>query len=157
MQARCDGGASRAESVAKGFALVPKEAGWVLVHDGARPCVTPQVIRRAVASARRWGAVACGLPSALTLKAVDEQGVVRVTLDREHIWAMQTPQVFRREWFAEALARIGGRLDGCSDDVAVLEAAGFPVRVVPGDPLNLKVTMREDLLVAEAILTHRRS
>ena len=151
----CLGGASRAESVARGFSAVPPEAGWVLVHDGARPCLTRRLVEDAVRGARRHGAVACGLPASLTVKAVDEQSQVRVTLDREHLWFVQTPQVFRRDWFAEALARADGTLARHPDDAAVMEAAGFPVRMVPGDPLNVKLTTKDDLLLAGAILASR--
>ncbi len=152
----CVGGASRAESVARGCAVLPREAEWVLIHDGVRPCVSPKLIAAAVAAAKRHGAVACGLPASLTVKAADEDGEVRLTLDREHLWFVQTPQVFRRDWFAQALARAGERLAQFPDDAAVVESAGFPVRMVPGDPLNLKVTTPDDLLLAETILRQRR-
>ena len=148
----CLGGRSRAESVARGFAVVPRQARWVLVHDAARPCMSRALIRAVLASARRHGAAACGLPASPTVKAVDEHGQVRLTLDREQLWLVQTPQAFRREWFAQALARRNGHLGQFSDDASVVEAAGFPVQMVPGDPLNLKITTREDVILAEAIL-----
>ena len=151
----CLGGDSRTESVAKGFAELPREVEWVLVHDGARPCLTPRLIRQAVQAAERHGAVACGLPAMLTVKAVDERREVRVTLDRDHLWFVQTPQVFRREWFAQALERADHRLTHFPDDAALLESAGFPVSMVSGDPLNVKVTTKEDLLLAGAILKSR--
>jgi 2-C-methyl-D-erythritol 4-phosphate cytidylyltransferase len=149
------GGASRADSVARGFAAVPPQAQWVLVHDGARPCVTPALIARVVAAARRHGAVACGLPASLTVKAVDGARDVRLTLDRDALWFVQTPQAFRRDWFAQALGRADGQLARLPDDAALLELAGFPVRMVPGEPLNIKVTTREDLLLADTILARR--
>ncbi len=151
----CIGGTSRAESVARGFAMLPQRAKWVLVHDGARPCVSRQLIQQSVRSANRYGAVACGLPASLTVKAADEQCQVRLTLDREHLWFVQTPQVFRRDWFAQALERADHRLDQFPDDAALVESAGFGVRMILGDPLNLKVTTRDDLVLAEAILSHR--
>jgi len=151
----CRGGSSRAESVARAFAAVPKAARWVLVHDGARPCVSRQLIAQAVSAGKRFGAVACGLPASLTVKAVDDQGGVRLTLDREQLWFVQTPQVFRRDWFAQALEHTNHGLDRFPDDAAIVEGAGFPVRMIPGDPLNIKVTTREDLILAEAILSQR--
>ena len=153
--APCLGGSSRAESVAKGFAAVPSAARWILVHDGARPCVSRALIRRAVREAQRHGAVACGLPATLTVKAVDAQREVRLTLERDSLWFVQTPQVFRRDWFAQALGRVDQHLDHFPDDAALVESAGFRVRMVPGDPWNLKVTTPEDLLLAEAILKRR--
>ena len=154
--APCPGGRSRAESVARGFAALPDRAQWVLIHDGARPCVSRALIAQAVRAAKRHGAVACGVPATLTVKAADAEGEVRVTLDRDHLWFVQTPQVFRRDWFAQALERAGQALEPFPDDAALVEAAGLPVRMIPGDPLNLKVTTRDDLILAEAILSHRR-
>ena len=153
----CAGGASRAESVARGFEVVPRAAKWVLVHDGARPCVSLALIAGAIRAAKKAGAVACGLPASLTVKAVDDRREVRLTLDREHLWFMQTPQVFRRDWFVQALQRANGQLVGLPDDAALLEMAGFRVSVIPGDPLNIKVTTQEDLMLAEAILSSRPS
>ena len=160
------GGGSRAESVARGFAAAPAQAEMILVHDGARPCVTPSLIDAAVREAARHGAAVCGLPASLTVKAADDGRRVRVTLDRAHLWFAQTPQAFRRDWFARALERAGflhgARANGASadperfpDDAALLEAAGFPVMMVPGEPLNLKVTTKEDFILAEAILAAR--
>jgi len=151
----CVGGASRAESVARGCAALPPQAEWVLVHDAARPCVSLQLIERAVAAAKRHGAVACGLPATLTVKAVDEQNEVRLTLDRDRLWFVQTPQVFRRDWLAQAIKQAEHRLAEFPDDASIVESAGFPVRMIPGDPLNVKVTTNEDVVLAEAIFTRR--
>ncbi|HEX9780417.1 MAG TPA: 2-C-methyl-D-erythritol 4-phosphate cytidylyltransferase [bacterium] len=151
-----EGGPTRAASIANGFAAVPAGTEWVLIHDAARPCLTPLLTARVLHAARRTGAAACGLPAALTVKAVDERREVRLTLDRDHLWFVQTPQAFRRDWYEEALAMADDRLGAYPDDASLLEAAGFPVRMVPGDPLNLKITTREDLMLAEAIFKHRR-
>jgi len=149
------GGATRAESVRRGIAALPASISWVLIHDGARPCVPVRVLQAVIAQAARSGAAVCGVPASLTVKSVDAQGAVRLTLDRDHLWLIQTPQVFRRAWWDEALARVNGQLGQFPDDAALLEWAGFPVRVVPGDPWNIKVTTKEDLLLAEAILRQR--
>lgn len=151
------GGSTRAQSVIRGIAALPAKAEWVLVHDGARPCLTRRLLQQTIAHARRYGAVACGLPASLTVKAVDQAHTVRLTLDRDSLWFIQTPQVFRRDWLAETLARVDHRLNTMPDDAALLEWAGFPVHVVPGDPLNIKVTTKEDLLLAEAIMRRRNT
>jgi 2-C-methyl-D-erythritol 4-phosphate cytidylyltransferase len=151
----CVGGPSRAESVARGVAALPREADWIVVHDGARPCVSPALIRQVVAAAQRYGAAACGLPASVTVKAVDEHHEVRLTLDRESLWFVQTPQAFRRDWVVASLARANHHLSQFPDDASVVESAGFSVRMVPGDPLNIKVTTKADLLLAEAILRKR--
>ena len=152
----CAGGASRAESVAKGLAALPREASWVLVHDAARPCVSQALIQRCVRAAKRHGAVACGVPATVTVKAADDAGDVRLTLDREHLWFVQTPQVFRRDWFETALAHADHRLSEFPDDASLVEASGFHVRLIPGDPLNLKVTTRDDLVLAAVILKRQK-
>lgn len=150
------GGASRAASVANGFAAIPADAQWVLIHDGARPCVSPRLIDDAARAAMQHGAVACGLPASLTVKEADGHGAVVATLNRDRLWFVQTPQVFRRDWFTAALTHTNGSLAKFPDDAAMVESAGFTVRMIPGDPLNLKVTTRADLLLAEAILAQRR-
>lgn len=149
------GGSSRAESVARGAAMAPRQARWILVHDGARPCLTGQLIRRAVQAAHRYGAVACGLPASLTVKRASVSGDVRSTLDRDRLWLVQTPQVFRRDLFAKALERANHGVARFPDDASIVEAAGYRVRLILGDPLNIKVTTRDDLILAEAVLRSR--
>ena len=158
----CAGGPSRSASVANGVAETPSDAQYVLIHDGARPCLTPALVESSIAAAKEHGAAVCGLASAVTIKAADDKARVRLTLDRESLWLVQTPQVFRKDWLVQALARFGerqpnGDLDQFPDDAAILEWAGFPVHLVPGDPLNIKVTAPDDLIVAEAILQHRQA
>lgn len=148
-----DGGASRAESVARGIAALPPQARWVLVHDGARPCLSRRLVEATLQAARRFGAAAAGVPAGLTVKTADAAGFARLTLDRESLWLMQTPQAFRRDWAEEALSRVNGRLAAFPDDAALLEWAGFPVKMVPGDAWNLKVTTPEDLVFANTILS----
>lgn len=148
----CTGGASRAESVARGFAHAPAQAQWILVHDGARPCVSLRLIHACLRQAKRSGAAVAGLPASVTVKSVGRGRRVVKTLERDGLWLIQTPQVFRRDWFAKALEKARTRWAQFPDDASVLEAAGYRVVVVPGDPLNIKVTTRADILLAEAIL-----
>ncbi len=152
-----EGGASRAESVARGISALPPEARWVLVHDAARPCLSRRLVEATLRAARRYGAAAAGLPAGLTVKTVDAHGFARLTLDRDSLWLMQTPQVFRRDWMEGALSRVNGRAAEFPDDAALLEWAGFPVRMVPGDPGNLKVTTQADMMLAAAVLRSQRS
>ena len=141
------GGARRADSVRAGLRAVPAEAGIVVVHDGARPLATPALFA-AVVEAVATGADAAvpGLAVADTLKRV-EDGVVRATEPRHGLVAVQTPQAFRAELLRRAHA--GG--DDATDDAALVEALGATVRIVPGDPRNLKVTDRADLDLADAL------
>lgn len=151
----CAGAGSRSASVARGIAALPKQARWVLVHDGARPCITRGVIERTLRAAKKTGAAACGLPASVTVKSADKQGRVKQTLNRSALWFIQTPQAFRRDIIVRSLARAGKGLKRFPDDAALVEKAGYPVQLVLGDPLNIKVTTREDLLFAQAILKSR--
>lgn len=145
------GGPERQESVARGLAAVPPTAPWILVHDGARPCITPELVRRVVEATRTHGAAIAALPVAETLKRGAE-GWVKETVPRDGLWAIQTPQGFRAELLREAHRR--ARVDGIlgTDDAALVERLGVPVRLVPGLPGNLKITRPEDLPLARRLL-----
>lgn len=147
-----EGGASRQESVRRLLEALPESVEWVVVHDGARPLVAPELVERVLAAALREGAAACGLPVHETVKRVDGTGLVVETVDREGLWTIQTPQAFRRDLLVQAHRQ--ALADGASgtDDAALVERLGRPVRVVPGHPANLKVTTPDDLVRAEAWL-----
>lgn len=143
------GGDRRQDSVLAGLAAVGR-ADFVAIHDLARPLVTPELIDQVFAAARKWGAAVPGLPVRDTLKLVEDGLVIR-TVPRVGLWATQTPQVFRFDLLKSA---VDPALE-VTDDAAWLEARGIPVRVVPGDPANLKLTYPEDIEIAEAILKSR--
>ena len=145
------GGPERQESVARGLAAVPSEAPWILVHDGARPCVTPELVRRVVEATRAHGAAIAAVPVAETLKRAAE-GWVKETVPRDGLWAIQTPQGFRADLLREAHRR--ARADGIlgTDDAALVERLGAPVCLVAGLPGNLKITRPEDLPLARRLL-----
>jgi 2-C-methyl-D-erythritol 4-phosphate cytidylyltransferase / 2-C-methyl-D-erythritol 2,4-cyclodiphosphate synthase len=147
------GGARRQDSVANGFAAVSPAADIVLVHDAARPLVSAEVISRTIAAAAESGAAIAAVPVHDTVKqAVDREGVpfIARTLPRETLHLAQTPQGFRRDVLAAAIAQ-GGAAD-VTDEAGWAERAGYPVRLVLGDPDNLKVTTARDLARAEAVL-----
>lgn len=138
------GGAEREDSVQKGLEVVPPGVKHVLVHDAARPLVSPGVIQRVLEGAARWGAVIPMVPVKDTLKVV-AGGRVLKTLDRSKIGAVQTPQGFKLATLKKAFKKLGKRASRLTDDAAVVESAGMQVKVVEGDPLNFKVTTPEDL------------
>lgn len=141
------GGAERQHSVREG--LLRLTADWALVHDGVRPFVTPEVIRRCVQAARETGGAVAAVPVKDTIKRADEDGLVAETPDRSRLWAVQTPQVFRRAALAAAIdAALAAGFVG-TDDAAAAERAGIPVRLVMGDYRNIKLTTPEDLALAE--------
>ena len=148
------GGGSRADSVRAGLAAVPDGADVIVVHDAARPLADPALFV-AVVRAVEGGSAGCAVPVLSvsdTLKRV-VGGQVVATVDREQLVSVQTPQAFTASVLREA-HRLGGQT---TDDAGLVEQLGLPVRTVPGDPRNLKLTRPEDLGVAEALLagSHR--
>jgi len=145
------GGDSRKASVGCGLQAVPARTRWVLVHDAARPLVTPEIIRACVRAARSAGAAIAAVPVVPTIKQCKAGWVVK-TLDRKQLWAVQTPQVFERKLLERAHRR--GMRNGfaATDDATLVEALGRRVRIVPGSERNLKVTTPEDLVIAQALL-----
>ena len=153
------GGATRQASVAMGlFALGGAADDLILVHDGARPLVTAAVITRCLEAARQQGNAVAALPVADTLKAVDDAQTVQRTVDREGLWAVQTPQVFPVSalYDAHTQARDAGWLG--TDEASLVEMFGdAPVHLVLGDPANFKITRPEDLVLAASVLSARAS
>ena len=149
------GGATRMISVRNGFAALPEDAQVVAVHDGARPLVTPDVIRRTLEEAARHGCAVAAVPAKDTLKEADASTLwVQGTPHRSRFWQAQTPQSYRREILAEVLSRYSRERDA-TDDSQLAERAGHRVRVVPSTYANLKITTPEDLTMAEALLESR--
>jgi 2-C-methyl-D-erythritol 4-phosphate cytidylyltransferase len=138
------GGAEREDSVQRGLEVVPPGVKHVLIHDAARPLVSPGLIERVLEGASRWGAVIPVIPVKDTLKVVAGGKVVK-TLDRSKIGAVQTPQGFKLSLLRKAFKKLGRKASRLTDDAAVVEATGARVRVVEGDLLNFKVTTPEDL------------
>ncbi len=149
------GGADRQASVAAGLAALPPGPDLVLVHDGARPFLSPRLAADVLAAAARDGSATAALPVGETIKRGSD-GWVRETLDRASLHRIQTPQAFRRTLLEHA-HQVASR-DGFrgTDDAVLVERTGNPVRLVPGDPTNIKVTVPEDLALAEAILLRER-
>jgi len=140
-----DGGERRRDSVANGFARAPEHADIIVIHDAARPLVTDAVIRRTIAAAAESGAAIAALRARDTVKRVGDGDAITATLSRDEIYLAQTPQAFRASVLRDAL-----RLSTDATDEAMLaEQAGYVVRVVEGDPRNLKITTPDDLTMAE--------
>ena len=156
------GGRVRSESVRLALAAADIGAGrdddLVLVHDAARPLVTAELARATIAALEADetldGAIAAA-PMTDTVKRVGEDRVVRETLDRRELWAVQTPQVFRRAALERALEVPEEVLAQATDDAWLIERAGGRVGVVESSPENLKITTRHDLVVAEMLLASR--
>lgn len=146
------GGAERQMSVSNGLDTLAEDIDLVAVHDGVRPFVRPSEFSAVLVAAEEEGAALLAVPAADTLKRADGEGRVRETLDRADIWLAMTPQAFRRDLLRDAHA--AARRDGVlgTDDAALVERQGKPVRLVPGSRHNLKITTPDDLILAEALL-----
>ena len=145
-----DPGKTRLQSVQNGFARVNPAAEVVAVHDGARPLVNPRHIQAALQSAREHGAAVLAVPVKDTVKESTD-GVVTRTLERGRLWAAQTPQCYRREILAQALAKFGHEKDA-TDESQLVEKMGVPVQIVESDYTNFKITTPEDLIFAQALV-----
>ena len=152
---RVSGGASRSESVRNALAAAP-EATVAVVHDAARPLVTPELVGACVEAVREgWDGAVAAAPVTDTIKEAGPDLRVIHTLDRSRLWAIQTPQAFAADVLRRALAAPDEALAAATDDAALVEAAGGAVRVVEAPPENLKVTGPLDLERAAAMLRAR--
>jgi 2-C-methyl-D-erythritol 4-phosphate cytidylyltransferase len=151
------GGPTRAASVLNGLRAMPaEEEDWVLVHDAARPCLSPMLLDRLI-TALQDDAVGglLAVPVADTLKRADAQGRVAGTEPRVGLWRAQTPQMFRYGLLRNALEAMGSVVP--TDEAQAVEALGYLPKLVPGDNFNLKVTYPEDLRMAQWILQEERT
>ena len=145
-----EGGEERADSVGKALARVKPEIEYVCVHDAARPLLATQWIDNVFEAAVRTGAAILAIPVAGTLKRVGVNHLIEETVSRAGLWEAQTPQVFRRQILLDAYAKRGDF--AATDEASLVERIGQAVTVVPGSPINLKITTQEDLRLAEQAL-----
>ena len=142
------GGARRQDSVQNGLkALGPCQ--WVLVHDGARPCLDQALLKRGMSAVRETGAAVAGVPVKDTIKTVSPEYLVTGTPARETLWAAQTPQLFRYDLLLKAHQTCSETM---TDDAAIVESRGHLVKMFLGSYENLKVTTPEDLILVEALM-----
>ena len=147
------GGAERADSVRIGCELdTGTSVDLVCIHDAARPFVRPGAVAAVVAAAQRDGGALLAVPVRDTLKRSDDGERVADTVDRSHLWAAQTPQVFERGRFLECLASAARDGLAPTDDAALWERYVGPVTIVPGSPTNFKITGPDDLELARALV-----
>ncbi len=146
------GGAERQDSVLAGLLATDPATEYVMIHDAARPFVTPQLIELVAKAAQENGAAVCGQPSTDTLKEAAPNGMIAGTLDRGKIWAVQTPQVFQRTLIIDAYQQVIKAGKTVTDDTAAVSALGKPVKLVLNEEINLKVTRPIDWTIASYIL-----
>lgn len=147
----CTGGVERTDSIQNALAKVRDEIDFVAIHDAARPCTADKLIDQVFAAAEQHGAAILAIPVAATLKraAAGKPALIAETVDRAGLWEAQTPQVFRRELINKAYA---ARAAALTDDAQLVERIGASVALVEGSAMNLKITTKDDLRLAEQIL-----
>ena len=146
------GGTERQYSIFNGIAQLSPTTDVVLVHDGARPLVSCQVITAVVEEARKSGAAIAAVPAKDTIKIVDQDDFVEETPDRQSLWTVQTPQGFKKDIIVKAYQQAANDEYLGTDDSSLVERIGVRVKVVKSDYSNIKVTTPEDLLIAEAFM-----
>jgi 2-C-methyl-D-erythritol 4-phosphate cytidylyltransferase len=149
------GGAERHDSVTKALALCSPDCDYIAVHDAARPCVTRELIEAVFTEAQKTGAAILATPVHDTIKRAGEGDAIVETLPRDRLWLAQTPQVFSRPLLLEAYAQKSKVPGAITDDAQLVENVGGKVSLVKSDLSNLKITTRQDLLLASAILKSR--
>ncbi len=146
------GGPERQYSVFNALMQLEDPEDIVLIHDGARPMLTAELIEACIAEAERYQAVSAGVPIKETVKVVDDQGFVQYTPKREDIWVTQTPQAFRLGLIKEAHFKANAEGYTGTDDAMLVERMGVPVKMVRAYYENIKLTTREDIITAEVLL-----
>lgn len=144
------GGAERADSVAAAIEQVNADIDYIAIHDAARPCIADEWIDRVFREAEKSGAAILANPVTSTLKRVSPSKQITETVSREGLWDAQTPQVFAKKLLTDAFARRAGI--NATDDAQLVEKLGHKVSVVQGSPMNIKITTKEDLKIAGALL-----
>jgi len=144
----CVGGKRRQDSVAAGLAELGK-CDWVVIHDGARPLVTRELIERGLEAAKETGAAVAAVPVTDTVKIAGEDRIVRQTPPRQNLWAVQTPQVFRTDIISKAYQKAAGDV---TDDASLVERLGHKVKLYMGAYDNIKITNPDDLILAGVLL-----
>lgn len=150
-----EGGAERYLSVHEGLLKLPSETDLVAVHDGARPLITVEQITRCLEKARECGAVACARPVTETLKRVNEKGMIVGSVEREHTWIMETPQVFDRSLLCSAYERVVQEGLQVTDEVSAVQHQGAEVFLLENPSPNPKITYPSDLELAARLLQSR--
>jgi 2-C-methyl-D-erythritol 4-phosphate cytidylyltransferase len=147
------GGGRRQDSVQRGLEKLPAQCDFVAVHDAARPLLSPELVERIYQCAQVHGGAASGAPVSDTLKRVDEAGVVVGGVNRANLFAVETPQIFRRDLLEEAYRALFTSGAQVTDEISAVERIGGKVVLLPNEQPNFKITYSSDLQQAESILT----
>lgn len=151
------GGKERQDSVKNGIAEISKESDFVLIHDAARPLVTAHHLEEVIKAAFENGASALGVPEKNTLKSVDEEGFITHTIDRSNVFAIHTPQIFEKDLMIKMYDNAEKENISATDDCYLAEILGAKIKMVEDSYENIKITTKDDLIIAEQILSNREA
>ncbi len=149
------GGETRQSSALRGFKHVDENSQYVAIHDGARCLVTSDIIENVLKEAKEYGGATASSQSTDTIKLADENGFIKKTVDRNYVWTVQTPQIFSVENYSKAVQKAKIDQITVTDDCMLLENAGYMVKLVDTGADNIKITVKNDIQRAEAILFTR--
>jgi 2-C-methyl-D-erythritol 4-phosphate cytidylyltransferase len=147
------GAETRQGSVTAGFRCVGENVDVVVIHDGARPFVSPLLIQTSVDLAYQYGSAIVAIPESDTLKRVSVDSMVVETVDRQQLWRAQTPQAFQRSILSRALAHAEAHDLDATDEASLVESLSWPIRIIPGSIWNFKITTPDDLRFAKILLS----
>ncbi|MDP3041600.1 MAG: 2-C-methyl-D-erythritol 4-phosphate cytidylyltransferase [Candidatus Omnitrophota bacterium] len=148
------GGRRRQDSVYNGLKMASGNSDWALIHDSARPFIDGETIAKVILAAKKTGSAIVAVKPKATIKFSQKNNIVKETLDRDNLWEIQTPQVFRKELLLQAYKKYGK--EKVTDDASLVEKLGEDVLIVQGSYQNIKITTGEDLLFAGLIAKRRR-
>jgi 2-C-methyl-D-erythritol 4-phosphate cytidylyltransferase len=151
-----EGGSERQDSVYNGLKAIHNDCDIVLIHDGARPFVTHNIIEEGINIANKTGACIAAVPVKDTIKVASENMDVVNTPNREALWAVQTPQFFKYQLLMGAYEKLQNSNLKATDDAMLIEELGYPVKIINGSYENIKITTPEDLILGEGILKKRK-
>jgi len=145
------GGDKRQDSVYNGLKAITKNTETVVIHDGVRPFIQPEDLKECILVSKKYGACILGTPASNTLKRVNKSDIIETTLSRENIWLAETPQAFKYDLILNAheTARRDGYVG--TDDASLVERMGKDVKIINGGRFNIKITKKEDLVIAKAM------
>jgi 2-C-methyl-D-erythritol 4-phosphate cytidylyltransferase len=146
------GGETRQESVYKGLVSIVKSDGIVVIHDGVRPFVTVDQVNRCIEGADSHGACILGIPLKETLKSCDSHAMIEHTIERNGLWLAQTPQAFQFDLIKKAHDIALSEKFQSTDDASLIEHIGHPVKIIAGNPYNIKITTPDDFILAKSLL-----
>jgi 2-C-methyl-D-erythritol 4-phosphate cytidylyltransferase len=145
------GGEKRQDSVYNGLKAIGRSSGFVAVHDGVRPFITEGIIKTVYEAAKKFGAAVVAIPVNDTLKRADGNGILQENVDRENLWRMQTPQIFKTKLLLEAIEKARSESFYGTDEGSLIQFIGKPVKFILGSKFNIKITRPEDLILGEWI------